>query len=79
MYNTELRICDLKDVIHQMCPVKIVLNNKEEIFNDDKTSPENYQKVLNEYNKFLESKRLVTSIRFDIVHFHHSIVYIETL
>lgn len=70
-YHTSLRIKDLKNIIADMCPVKIFIN-KDCVWDDDTGT-------IDEYNTVLESGKFITMMTFEIVHFHHSIVYIGTL
>ena len=70
MNNTNLRICDISETINLMCPISIHINGIE-VWNDDKNDNEQYMNILNQTD-------LVTFLIFEIVHFHHSIVYIRT-
>lgn len=70
MNNTNLRICDISKTIDSMCPISIYINGIE-VWNDDKNDDEQYMDILNQTD-------LVTFLIFEIVHFHHSIVYIRT-
>ena len=70
MNNTSVRICDVARTIESMAPVSIYLNG-EEIWNDDFGT-------LDEYYNILEREDLVAFLMFEVVHFHHSIVFIRT-
>lgn len=69
---TELRICDLAKIINSMCPVRIYINGKCKWNDDENDTEQLYQTILN-------STDLVYNLKFKIVHFHHSYVYIKTL
>lgn len=76
---SELRIKDIATTISSMCPVKVYVNGNC-IFDDDKvTQPLVIDKEWAKYEEFLKtSQDLVSSIKFDICDFHHSIVHIKT-
>lgn len=81
MYFTNLKISDLVDIIQNMAPVKIYLNDKI-VFDDDLVDIDDLNtshRELEKYENLLKSNKLVTSIKFDIVHLHHSICYITTI
>ena len=81
MYFTSLKISDLVDIIQNMAPVKIYLNDKI-VFDDDSVDIDDLStshRELEKYENLLKSNKLVTSIKFDIVHLHHSICYITTI
>lgn len=81
MYFTSLKISDLVDIIQNMAPVKIYLNDKI-VFDDDSVDIDDLRtshRELEKYENLLKSNKLVTSIKFDIVHLHHSICYITTI
>lgn len=81
MYFTSLKISDLVDIIQNMAPVKIYLND-EIVFDDDSIDINDLStshRELEKYENLLKSNKLVTSIKFDIVHLHHSICYITTI
>lgn len=85
MYNTELTIADLAEVIHDMCPIKILVDN-EEIWSDDidltNIPEENARETMlanyAQYREALKRTDLVSIISFEITDFHHSIVHITT-
>ena len=68
---TSLRIKDLLNVITDMCPIKIYVN--EELEWDDDTG------TLDEYYVFFQRPDYVEFLSFKITAFHHSIVYIKTI
>jgi hypothetical protein len=70
MENTSLRICDIKQTIDSMCPISIYLNGVE-VWNDDKNDNEQYENILGQTD-------LVIFLIFEVVQFHHSVVYIRT-
>lgn len=72
---TELRICDLKDVILQMCPTRIFINRKL-IWDDYSLDPSDT--MLKRLDAILSKENLVRQLKFDIDDYHHSIVHIET-
>lgn len=76
---SSLRIKDISKTISSMRPVKVYVNENC-IFDDDKvTQPLVVDKEWAKYEEFLKtSQDLVSSIKFDICDFHHSIVYITT-
>ena len=69
--HTSLRIKDLKEAIDKMCPIQIYIN-EEKVWDDD-------ENTLNDYNTILSLGKFVSSINFEIVHFHHSVVYVRTV
>lgn len=71
LHYTSIRICDLKDIIDQMNPVKIFINNKC-VWDDDDDS-------LEDYNLIFERTTLVSNFEFKIVHYHHSYCFIQTV
>ena len=71
LHYTSIRICDLKDIIDQMNPVKIFINNKCVWDDDDDT--------LEDYNLIFERTILVSNLKFKIVHYHHSYCFIQTV
>ena len=75
--NSSLRICDFSEIIQKTCPIKIFINN-EVVWDDEAYDVSNYQDSIAQYNEVLNREDIVLSITFDIVMFHHSIVYIET-
>jgi hypothetical protein len=78
---TSLKISDLVDIIQNMAPVKIYLNN-EIVFDDDSIDINDLNtshRELEKYTNLLKSEKLVISIKFDIVHLHHSICHITTI
>ena len=75
--NSSLHICDFSETIQNLCPIKIFVNN-ELIWDDEVYDVSNYQDSIIKYNEALARKDIVLSITFNIVMFHHSIVYIET-
>lgn len=66
---SELTIKDLKTLILSMSPIKIYLKHK--VLWDDET--DNIVRL----TAILQRKDIVTRISFEIVDFHHSIVYIN--
>lgn len=69
-HYTEVTIRDYADIITSMGPVKVFYNDI--LIWDDMTDP------LEWYHEFLSKDILVTKITFEIVHFHHTEVYIYT-
>lgn len=70
--NSELTIKDISNLIHQFCPIQIYFNNVL-VWDDDEG-----EILFNEFFKWMsELENIVYSIKFDIVQFHHSIVYLE--
>jgi len=63
----------MTNVINQMCPIQIYINNNLE-WND--LDDENFN--ARKYHLLLERTDIVKSIKFEITQFHHSICYIET-
>ena len=85
MYETEIRICDLAREIHNMAPIKIIINGQvvwdDEYDCTDLTLEEEIEMMRKSQDQFLNTlkrKDLVKSIQYVITHHHHSIVYIET-
>lgn len=83
--ETEIKICDISDIIKNMCPVEIYVNNKLEWTDDvditGMSEEESYKickKITADFNEFIKKKTLIESIKFDIVDYHHSIIHIET-
>ena len=76
---SELKIKDIATIISRMCPIKIYVNENC-IFDDDKViQPLVIDKEWAKYEEFLKTNQeLVSSIKFDICDFHHSIVHIKT-
>lgn len=70
--NSELTIKDLQITISSLSPVKVYLN-------DDLAWEDTDFSELYKYYAILQKKDIVTDIRFEIVDFHHSIVYITTI
>ena len=68
---SNLQIKDLSNVITEMCPIQIWINNQLEW--DDETG------TLDEYYMTLQRTDIVDILNFKIVAFHHSIVFISTL
>ena len=89
MKVSEITLMEALDKIQPFCPVKILFNNIE-LYNDfdsDRVSiDENGEEIIGEDEHFLvvvpgrlwqcEDYR-ITSIKIDIVEFHHSIVTME--
>ena len=83
--ESELCINDLADVIESMCPIQIIIDNKS-VWDDNTDvtgfSEEKIRKVMEEESEnfyfILSSKLPVYSINFQIVDYHHSIVWIRT-
>lgn len=71
--RSELSIKDLTPNITNMCPTQVIIDGK--IVWDD----ENGNDTLEDYDQVMSSDKLVASISYDIVHFHHSIVKITTI
>lgn len=57
-------------MIDNWCPVTVYINN-ELVWEDEDG--------IEEYKKIMLSEALVASVRFNIVHFHHSVVFIDTI
>ncbi len=75
--NSSLRICDFTEMINNLYPIKIFINS-ELIWDDDFYDISEYHDSIIAYNEILNRKDIVLSITFDVVMFHHTIVYIET-
>ena len=75
--NSSLRICDFTEMINNLYPIKIFINS-ELIWDDDFYDISEYHDSIIVYNEILNRKDIVLSITFDVVMFHHTIVYIET-
>lgn len=69
--NSSIMIKDIDSVIEAMCPVKIYIN--ESLAWDDDVDN------LDIYDDILTKEDIIINIYFEIVQFHHSIVYITTL
>ena len=67
---SSLKIKDLDCEIESMCPIRIYINDFL-VWDDDIDS-------LDKYSLILDKEDIVSEIRFEIVQFHHSIVYITT-
>ena len=68
---TEVTIRDYAQVITEMCPIKLFLNDT--LVWDDDTDP------LSWYYEFLSKDLLVKKIVCDVVEFHHTEVHIYTV
>ena len=75
--NSSLRICDFTEMINNLYPIKIFINS-ELIWDDDFYDISEYHDSIIAYNEILNRKDIVLSITFDVVMFHHTIMYIET-
>ena len=71
---TELRICDLRQVIDLMCPIEIFINRKSAWQDNDEPT----EVILRKYDELLKREDLVAHIGFSIDDFHQSIVIITT-
>lgn len=68
--NSSVMIKHIDYVIEAMCPIKIYINEFL-VWDDDVDN-------LDIYDDILKREDIVTNISFEIVQFHHSIVYITT-
>lgn len=73
---SEIKIKDLHEQIDSWCPVAIYVDGVC-MWDDDIDEP--YELHMQKYIHALEGRDLVESVRFDIVHHHHAIVYIKTI
>ena len=69
---SSVRISSIAHLLREWAPVKIVLNGN--VVWDDEAGDS-----IEEYNSIMNYNDTIASIKFEIVHFHHSIVYIETI
>lgn len=72
---SDIKIKDLHELIDAWLPVAIYIDG-DCVWDDDVDEP--YELHLQKYISALEGRSTVESVRFDIVHCHHSIVYIRT-
>ena len=85
MLDTELTIADLAETIHNMCPIKIIIDDLE-VWSDDvdlTDIPEGEEREIltanyAQYNHTLRRSDLVSILSFEITDYHHSIVRITT-
>jgi len=73
-----MTVKDYKEVFENLLPVKVTYN-KFVMFNDDniKLTDDEYKKMLEQYDKFLNSDLEVKSFNVTVVHFHHTILEIK--
>ena len=75
---SKIKIKDISSIIEHFCPIKIYIN-EECAFDDDKvTQPLAVDKEFAKIKEILQNEAFISSIKFDICDFHHSIVYITT-
>ena len=67
--NSSLTIREMSSLIDDWCPIQVFINGNE-VWNDEDG--------LAAYREYVgQCVNIIKSIKFEIVQFHHSIVYIE--
>lgn len=83
--ESEIRICDIASVIEKMGPIQIIIDKKS-VWDDntditglsDAEILETMKEEKKKFKNILSLTNIISSINFQIVDYHHSIVWITT-